>query len=220
MILRATYYYRHLFDITWWMRFARELNLKYTLKDDDKHNALIYETSRMNGSILFKPYIDQVLEWITQGVPRAKELYQRLWGALSKRNKIKQLIKVDNNNTQRTIEYQLDDDFTTERITPTANGVMIKAANNIDQFDTPFARIMPFIISSGRKMIATIIKDDIDNIKFVHTDGFVTTKEWTEKQGKKSLDYPSLGQECGDLRYEGYCKATVKNMAKPIGEFK
>ncbi|GAM18372.1 hypothetical protein SAMD00019534_015470 [Acytostelium subglobosum LB1] len=87
-------------------------------------------------------------------------------------------------------------------------------------FDTPFARIMPFIISRGRKMIGTIIKDDIDCIKRVHTDGFVSTKPWTEKTGKKSLDYPKLGKECGDLRYEGFCPdAIVKNMTKVNGKF-
>ncbi|GAM25211.1 hypothetical protein SAMD00019534_083860 [Acytostelium subglobosum LB1] len=71
-----------------------------------------------------------------------------------------------------------------------------KSINNLDTFYTPFARIMPFIISCGHQMIGTIIKDDIDCIKRVHTDGFVSTKPWTVKTGK-------LGKECGDLRYEG-----------------
>ncbi|GAM23103.1 hypothetical protein SAMD00019534_062780 [Acytostelium subglobosum LB1] len=127
----------------------------------------------------------------------------------------------DGQRTIKHIDVNVDEDYSIDRITPTSNGgAMIKSACNTDMFDTPFARIMPFIISRGRKMIGTIIKDDIANIKRVHTDGFVSTKPWTVKAGKKSLDYPKLGKECGDLRYEGYCPdAIVKNMSKVEGTF-
>ncbi|GAM23477.1 hypothetical protein SAMD00019534_066520 [Acytostelium subglobosum LB1] len=230
-------YYTH-YDLI----FAKELGLSFNLKCDEKANALIYNSScRINGSILFGKYMDQVLSWIKAGVPRSKELYQRLWGALSKRNKIKEhseiespveMIKADGGerairhffvgkDEESDNESQTKDEYSIDRIHPTPNSnAMVKAACDTNMFDTPFARIMPFIISRGRKMIGTIIKDDIDCIKRVHTDGFVSTKPWTVKTGKRSLDYPKLGKECGDLRYEGYCpNAIVNNMLKPVGEF-
>ncbi|GAM24653.1 hypothetical protein SAMD00019534_078280 [Acytostelium subglobosum LB1] len=226
-------YYTH-YDLI----FAKELGLTFNLKSGNKANALIYDSScRKFGSDLFGKYIDQVLGWIDACEPKSrleelcKCLYQRLWGALSKRNKTKQCVNMEcdeevikTSDGQRTIKHidiNVDEDYSIDRITPTANGsAMIKSVCNTDMFDTPFARIMPFIISRGRKMIGTIIKDDIANIKRVHTDGFVSTKPWTEKTGKKSLDYAKLGKECGDLRYEGYCPdASVKNMTKPVGSF-
>ncbi|GAM23080.1 hypothetical protein SAMD00019534_062550 [Acytostelium subglobosum LB1] len=194
-------YYTH-YDLI----FAKELGLTFNLKTGKKANALIYDSScRKFCSDLFGKYIDQVLGWIDACEPKSrleelcKCLYQRLWGALSKRNKTKQCANmecdaevIETSDGQRTIKH----------------------------VEIPFPRIMPFIISRGRKMIGTIIKDDIDCIKRVHTDGFVSTKPWTEKTGKKSLDYPKLGKECGDLRYEGYCpNAYVKNMTKPVGSF-
>ncbi|GAM28353.1 hypothetical protein SAMD00019534_115290 [Acytostelium subglobosum LB1] len=187
---------------------------------------------RVNGNMLFGKFIDQVLDWKKADVPRAKELYQRLWGALSKYNKSKEYvnIKAEKNVvvdkelgiTDIYFKASLPENHSIDAMNITHNGnVMVKSINNLDTFDTPFARIMPFIISRGRKMIGTIIKDDIDCIKRVHTDGFVSTKPWKEKRGKKSLDYPKIGEECGDLKYEGYCpNAIVNNMLKPVGEFK
>ncbi|GAM22446.1 hypothetical protein SAMD00019534_056210 [Acytostelium subglobosum LB1] len=219
-------YYTH-YDLT----FAQELGLTFNLINDNKHNALLYPTGRVNGNMLFGKFIDQVLDWKKAGVPRAKELYQRLWGALSKYNKSKEYvnIKAERNVvvdkelgiTDVYFKASLPENHSVDAMNITHNGnVMVKSINNLDTFDTPFARIMPFIISRGRKMIGTIIKDDIDCIKRVHTDGFVSTKPWTVKTGKKSLDYPKLGKECGDLRYEGYCPdAIVKNMAKVEGTF-
>ncbi|GAM27646.1 hypothetical protein SAMD00019534_108220 [Acytostelium subglobosum LB1] len=206
-------YYTH-YDLI----FAKELGLSFNLKTGNKANALNYDSNcRKFGCDLFGKYIDQVLGWIDACEPKSrleelcKCLYQRLWGALSKRNKTKQCANMkcdaevietsDGQKTIKHIEINVDEDYSIDRITPTSNGsAMIKSACNTDMFDTPFARIMPFIISRGRKMIGTIIKDDIDCIKRLHTDGFVSTKPWTEKTGKKSLDYPKLGKECGDLR--------------------
>ncbi|GAM24891.1 hypothetical protein SAMD00019534_080660 [Acytostelium subglobosum LB1] len=144
--------------------------------------------------MLFGKFIDQVLEWKKAGVPRAKELYQRLWGALSKYNKSKEYvnIKAEKNVvidkalgiTDVYFKASLPENHSIDAMNITHNGnVMVKSINNLDTFDTPFARIMPFIISRGRKMIGTIIKDDIANIKRVHTDGFVSTKPWTVKVG-------------------------------------
>ncbi|GAM25032.1 hypothetical protein SAMD00019534_082070 [Acytostelium subglobosum LB1] len=214
-------YYTH-YDLM----FAKELGLTFNLKTDDKHNALIYDSKcRINGSILFGKYIDQVLGWKDASEPKSrleqlcKCLYQRLWGALAKRNKTKQCVSMEcdeevteTNDGQRTIKHfdiNVDTNYTIDRITPTAKGqAMVKSVSNTDMFDTPFARIMPFIISHGRKMIGTIIKDNIDHIKRVHTDGFCTTKEWKPAALKASLDYPKLGTECGDLRYEGFCASS------------
>ncbi|GAM26753.1 hypothetical protein SAMD00019534_099280 [Acytostelium subglobosum LB1] len=128
---------------------ATELGLTYTLKQDGKHNALLYGPEcRMYSVTLFGKYIDQVLGWIKDGVPRSKELYQRLWGALSKRNEVKKHVKpIREEESTPTYNVTLPDNFSIDKITPTANGnVMVKAVSNTDMFDTPRARIMPFII--------------------------------------------------------------------------
>ena len=51
----------------------------------------------------------------------------------------------------------------------------------------------------------------MENVKRIHTDGFISTIKIDEKL---------LGAELGDLRYEGYCaNVIVKNMSQPIGAF-
>ncbi|GAM18415.1 hypothetical protein SAMD00019534_015900 [Acytostelium subglobosum LB1] len=203
---------------------ATELGLTYNLKIDNKPNALLYGPEcRMYSVTMFGDYIDQVLGWIKAGVPRAKQLYQCLWGALSKRNKVKRCISVNGNDevrqlkdgatlTTRTYDVTLPDNYLMDRITPTINGhIMVRGVDNTDMFNTPFARLMPFIISRGRKMIGTIIKGDIDNVMRVHTDGWYMTVPWEQSSLKTSLDYPKLGIQCGDVRYEGYCDDGIVN---------
>ncbi|GAM19529.1 hypothetical protein SAMD00019534_027040 [Acytostelium subglobosum LB1] len=174
---------KHNYYTSYDLALATELGLTYSLKIDNKPNALLYGPEcRIYSVTLFGQYIDQVLGWIKAGVPRSKELYQRLWGALSKRNKIKKHIKsISEEQSTATYDVKLPDNFIIDKITPTANGnVMVKGVSNTDMFDTPWARIMPFIISRGRKMIGTIIKDDIDCVMRAHTDGWCMTKPWKQ----------------------------------------
>ncbi|GAM28177.1 hypothetical protein SAMD00019534_113530 [Acytostelium subglobosum LB1] len=226
-------YYTH-YNLT----FAQELGLTFNLIDDSENNALLYPTGRVTGSIMFGEYINQVLGWKAACEPKSrleglcKQLYQRLWGALAKKTTRKKHVVVNTEPTvmetkngkmtHRSFECNVRDCDTILSVTAASNGnVNIKLGSSDKMYVTPFARIMPFIISRGRKMIGTIIKDDIDNIKRVHTDGFVSTKPWTEKTSKQSLDYPKIGEECGDLKYEGFCPdAIVTNMRKTVGEFK
>eukprot|EP01132_Coremiostelium_polycephalum_P001016 gene1016-1288_t len=52
----------------------------------------------------------------------------------------------------------------------------LKLVHSQEPFETPFARIQPFIVSHARKIMFNLLKDHIDNIVWIHTDGFISNK--------------------------------------------
>jgi len=67
-----------------------------------------------------------------------------------------------------------------------------------------FARIGPFILACGRKLIGDILYPHLDNVVRLNTDGFLINKniDFTNKGAKwnTALDSIKEGTDIGDLR--------------------
>jgi hypothetical protein len=82
---------------------AKQLGLKVTLILDDEANCLLYGGGkRINGSRLFKSFIDFLYPMKCNGVEFAKKLLNVLWGALCERAKVYKALK------EKFVTYQLN----------------------------------------------------------------------------------------------------------------
>jgi len=183
---------------------VRELKGTITLIKDDKPNFLYYPPESMiSGEILFKPYIDRLYKLKEQKITGAKNLLNVLWGALCEKRINKEYFKEDG--------ITIPDEHEIINIEPkTEKKYLIKHYNPTSFYKTNWARIAPFILSKGRSVISKIMEPCIDDVKRVHTDGFLVTKK---------LDIKT-GTDIGDLKYEGYYKnGKVINCLKVEGEF-
>lgn len=182
---------------------ARKLNLNIELIIDDKPNALIYTRDKcLNSNIIFERYVDVLFELKKKGITRAKDILNILWGALCKK---RTRIYIDSNNTKDNIS--VDEDIRDIYPLPD-NKTFIKTIyfNKMYQFN--FARLGPFLLAKGRATISEKMKPNIDKIKWVHTDGFISCEQ---------LDY-KLGSEMGDLKLEGETQeCEIINCTKVLG---
>jgi len=70
----------------------------------------------------------------------------------------------------------------------------------------------PFILSKARYILHNLIKNDINNIIWIHTDGWITKTENTSLNALNNL---------GCVKFEGKTNNLyIHNLNKIIGEFK
>ncbi|EGG19723.1 hypothetical protein DFA_00301 [Cavenderia fasciculata] len=220
-------YYTH-YDLG----FAKQLGLEFNLiQEENQPNALLYDgDKKINGSTLFKSYIEQVMKWIDKSKNEDKEiqmmvkgLYQKLWGFMGKKVYKKRTVKSKTINTynQDNLKQELNDCDYVESTKPIndTNLHQIKFHNSQHIYDTHWARIVPFIISRGRSMVGNIMLPHIDNIKRVHTDGFYSVVELSfEKNGRQNLDNVKMGNDIGNISFEGFNQnATIHKLKKVQG---
>ena len=104
-----------------------------------------------------------------------------------------------------------DENIITE-ITPIkiSERLCVKVVPIEKHYKTNWARISPFLLAKGRDMISVLMEPHINEIKRVHTDGFICLKKIDSK-----------GSGLGDLRFEGICNyCEIKNNIEILGEFK
>ena len=78
--------------------------------------------------------------------------------------------------------------------------------NKLYQFN--YARLGPFLLAKGRTVISEVIKPNIESIKWIHTDGFISDKE---------LNYKT-GNELGNLKFGGQTdNCNIVNCIKVLG---
>ena len=88
-------------------------------------------------------------------------------------------------------------------ITPDENGnLSFDTYIKSSFYENNFARIKPFMMSYGRLKIANIILTNLDSVIRVHTDGIICTKPITNVK---------LGNDLGDLKYEGSANCNIIN---------
>lgn len=182
---------------------AKELGLTISIDTESQFNALLYGSgTRANGNVVFNKFVTTLYDLKKSNIPYAKKILNCIWGVLSQKNVIPKRISKEKSytffhDTKLQSMYEADGYY----------HLKYTRANRF--YETNFARIAPFILSRGRKMLSTIIEEHIDHIKRVHTDGFISTKKidfCIEKKKTSSIDKPKLGTEMGDIKYEGYCK--------------
>jgi hypothetical protein len=188
---------------------AKELGLKVDLIMDGQPNYLMYDRNDcINGSQLFKPYVELLFKLKKQGVTGAKELLNVLWGKLTQ----KDILNVIINEDEEDEVVEIHNDKTVTKITPLSDTrTMVHFVRDNGYYMTPYARLGPFLLAKGRYNITKIMKPFINQIHRVHTDGFICEKQLDIK----------IGNNLGDLKYEGYCpQVEIKNNIRIIGEFK
>jgi hypothetical protein len=185
---------------------AKHLGLKMKIIEDGKPNFLFYDRSGMiEGNKLFAEYVDILYKLKEKGIRKAKSILNCLWGALCQKDELKLVFQ------KKGPEIDLKEDRTITEMYPlNSKDEMIKFVKNDKYYATNFARMKPFLLAKGRKMIADTIEPFIIDVKRLHTDGFVVSKKLNIKTGDK----------IGDLTYKGYCEnIKVKNCNEVIGDF-
>ena len=181
---------------------AKSLGFKIELIQDDKPNFLKYSSDKlMKFSEIFSKYNDILYPLKEKNVKQSKFLLNLLWGALSSIDKKKQYI---------TDSFKLGKNESIFEIVQSRineNEHRIKTTNNNAFYRTNFARLCPFIIGNGRKLMSQFMKPHYKNIRRVLTDSI----ELTEPIHFKTK------VEIGELKYEGCAEnCEIKNCASKI----
>lgn len=189
------------------LEHAKILGLKIELIKDDKPNFLYYPREKLIGfNEVFSKYVDFVFDLKQKKIPKAKDILNRLWGVLCELDRKQYFCSSDKEiNLSPDDEiislrpYKLDDDID-----------IMECVSKKNYYKTSFARLSPFLISRGRFNISNIILPHKENIHRIHTDGFISDSKLDIK----------LGENIGDLVFEGYCEnCNILNCSNNSGEF-
>jgi hypothetical protein len=168
---------------------AKKHGFKIELIKDDKPNFLYYSPDKLiTFYSVFKDYIDLLFDLKEKKVNKSKSILNMLWGALCETDKRKQYISDD---------FKIEDDEEIVELYPSNSAEEfhnIKTTRFNNYYKNNFARLGTFLLSYGRRHMANILKDNIEYVKRVQTDGFLTTKFI---HNKKDV-------ELGELKYEGF----------------
>ena len=193
-------YYTH-FDLT----TAKLLNLQINLIMDDQPNFLHYSRDKcLTGNEIFGPYINLLFELKQLKLTdRTKSILNILWGALCEKKLVKNTINSDDE------DYEIPEFNKLVSIVRTKNdSYYFKHQDTRKQYKSPFARILPFIVSKGRANISKILEPYKQDVVKIHTDGFIVNKEPINIKLSDSL---------GGLVLEGvYNHIIIKNNSKPL----
>ena len=85
-------------------------------------------------------------------------------------------------------------------------------SNPAEVFLEEYPHVAPFLLAHGRKAILEIIQTYIDQLKRVHTDGFIL-----EKQGSRTISVTEDASKIlGTLKFEKEGHCIVKNAMQVI----
>ena len=172
---------------------AKQLGFEVEMIVDSQPNLLYYPRDCLiNGHKLFYKYIIMLFKMKENKSSneslktRAKSILNTLWGYLTSANIIEKIVK--NSETEMTEIY---DNRNIHRICPLKDGSLrIQITKNYKIFETNYARIKPFLLARGRKMIADLILDVCPNGKDVvrtHTDSILSKTPLKLKESKYKL---------------------------------
>lgn len=189
--------------------FAIRKGYDVEMIEDDEPNVLSYENCLTSGKKLFGKFVEYLFNLKKQGYKSPKKILNCLWGALCQRNTITMVIHNNNKNKLNNKEIPLF-------LCPDENnGITVEFDKLTQKFQTNYGRIKPFMLSSGRMRMAYYLEKSVDDLIYSHTDGFVLSKRL------KTNDKCVLGDELGNLHYEGKCKnILIENMAAKLSDFK
>lgn len=184
---------------------AKQLGLKIELIQDNKPNFLYWSRDKtITFQEVFKNYVNILFPLKENKVDKAKYILNLLWGALSQVDKRKQYIEK---------QFKIEEDEEICEIYPSStedDKHIIKTTKFNSYYKTSFARLCPFIISQGRKIMSNIMFKHRDCIHRIQTDGFVSSKPIIFNTDVK----------LGELKYEGYCEnGIITNCINDPGEF-
>jgi hypothetical protein len=170
---------------------ARRLGLKITL-EAGKPNACTYANhQRINANSAFGAFIKPMYDLKRQGCEWAKSFITRLWGILGRLN-FKRLV-----HTEGEGELVIDEGMLmikdSEYIGTLTRMYYLTPQNKI--FCSDWARIKPFVLAKGRRLISDVVPKYEDDIVAVYVDAIYT------KTKPKDI---TVSDNMGDLSYKGY----------------
>ena len=186
---------------------AKELNLTVKLIQDDQPNALMYKkTDLLTGSQLFGDFVKLLFPLKQKKIKKAKIILNILWGALCQINQIPLYLNESSND-----ELLIESDRDILAINPIdENNIKLDIVRYSNYYETNFARIAPYLLARGRALLSRHMEPNIEHIRRVHTDGYISAVKLDVK----------TGSDIGELKFEGYsthCKIT--NNISIDGEF-
>jgi hypothetical protein len=174
------------------------LGFSIELIHDDQANALIWTNDKCaTGSQVFKKCVRTLFELKKRNVTGAKQMLSMLWGSLCKRQYNKRKSKGDIIPTQKGDIIQ--------QIIPSMDGETVKVmCSNVNEklFVTNYARIAPFLTATARYKLSQVVYKIKDKVKRCYIDSVYSEVPLDDSEC-------SIGEELGDLRYEGHCKDAV-----------
>lgn len=192
-------YYTH-FDLN----SAKNLGLQIDLIIDDKPNFLYYSRDKcLTGFELFGRYVDKLFDLKQRKIPNVKKILNILWGSLCEKYKKDVVHKIG-------ISFDIPCDAKVNFIKPSVindDQILVSYSKFNNLYKYGWARIMPFLISKGRKIISEIIKPYENICIRCHTDGNIFKEE------PKNIKY---GDKLGDLVFEGHFKNISINKSGTI----
>lgn len=197
------------------LKRARDLGLTVTLESSSP-NALIYGTkTKIQGQVIFGTYVDFLFKVKNSSGPAAfpaKKILNTLWGALCQRKITYTDIGKGTKYTTETLFEPLEGHIIKSIIPAGENYWTIHCSNPAEVFLGEYPRIAPFLLAYGRKAISEIIEPYADQLKRVHTDGFIL-----EKQGSRTISViDNASKILGALKFEKEGLCTVKNAMQVI----
>lgn len=187
---------------------AKSFGFKIEINEDEQFNALLYPNeTKVNGRTVFKDFVDMLFKLKEMKIPYAKRILNCIWGLLCQKNVVVKKLGIES-------EFTFFADTIVHKIQPIDNkNIMVHYYKNSGFYEMNYARLAPFILAAGRKMMGSIIEPHIDHIKRVHTDGFISSKRLHfPLQKTRGLGSTKLGNDLGDLKYEGYCENVELNL--------
>lgn len=205
-------YYTH-YDLT----RAKELGYEIKLIEDGNPNVLSYAGASMkvNGNVAFGKYVSELYE-LKKKYPNEvifKKLLNILWGTLCEKNRFKIYV----NSTKPTnIEETNVEAMVPLRGSVEPDEYSVIGIHEDSYYDTPYARLEPFLLSRTRCLLSRLIEPHIENIIRVHTDGFYSSKQLTfqkpEKRANNKLEFVKIGTDIGNLKEIHYERIKIKNV--------
>lgn len=209
-------YYTH-YDLT----RAKELGYEIKLIEDGYPNCLLYlgAETKVNGNVAFGKYVSELYE-LKKKYPNEsvfKVLLNILWGALCEKNRFKMFasssktINIEETNTQYFVGLRGEDPAYPDEY-------IVSGIHEDCHYDTPFARLAPFLLSRTRCLLSRVIEPNIDNIVRVHTDGFFSSKKLhfqkPEKFANNKLEFVKIGTDIGNLKEKHFDHIRVEHVNK------
>jgi hypothetical protein len=168
---------------------AKQLNLTIKLIIDDQPNFLYYSRDKcITGTELFGEYVNTLYPLKQKGIKGSKQILNVLWGALCEKYYSKNTINNDE-------VYHIPDDVRPMFCPFNDSKTLIRKYKYDKPYKYGWARIMPFLIASGRSIISKIMGPYESSVIRCHTDGILFS---SEPVGIK------FGTNIGELADEGY----------------
>ena len=176
---------------------AKELGLTIEFINDGKPNMLEYSASScVPMRSLFGEFVDFIFPLKQKGLRFAKAILTVPWGSVCQKNRIKKRKILKDGVKVKEIELK-DNEYLSKIKTVSNNTIVVEATDMNNIYKGLYPRLLPFITAFARVSMYETLKDHIEHVKIILTDGFLIEGAVFPKIKKSEA-------KLGDLVYEGY----------------